>query len=407
MNFIETEFINLIFFLFPLYVYLFYINYEEVISNKKHDILLDFSLLTSLYLTIRYGNLLVIDKPIFLINTLVLISYLKNKKYLSIFISILNIIYFINYNINLYILICLYILIFLVYNLYKIKKINKKIFILIFYIIYFLLLIYYLNISNIKIIETISILLISYLTSLIAFVLFDSSDSIIKCNSFIKKYEEENEVRKSLFKITHEIKNPIAVCKGYLDMFDKNDLDRSLKYIDIIKEEIKKTLKLMEDFLSLRTIKIKKDIIDITLLLDEVINHFNLYLIGNNIKSDFDIINDEIYIEGDYDRLMQVLINIIKNSLESFDNINSPLLKINTNLNSNYIIIKIIDNGIGMDKEILSKIKEAFYTTKKNGTGIGVSLSDEIIRSHNGNLSYESVINEGTIVTISLPIITL
>ena len=61
------------------------------------------------------------------------------------------------------------------------------------------------------------------------------------------------------------------------------------------------------------------------------------------------------------------------------------------------------DNGIGMDEETLKNIKEMFYTTKQNGTGLGVALSNEIIKSHNGELLFTSELNKGTKVTIRLP----
>ena len=63
----------------------------------------------------------------------------------------------------------------------------------------------------------------------------------------------------------------------------------------------------------------------------------------------------------------------------------------------------IEDNGIGMDEETLKNIKEMFYTTKQNGTGLGVALSNEIIKSHNGELLFTSELNKGTKVTIRLP----
>ena len=67
-----------------------------------------------------------------------------------------------------------------------------------------------------------------------------------------------------------------------------------------------------------------------------------------------------------------------------------------------FIIVK--DNGIGMDKETLDKIKVPFYTTKANGTGLGVSLSKEIIEAHSGHLSYTSIQDKKTIAKIVLPV---
>jgi hypothetical protein len=71
------------------------------------------------------------------------------------------------------------------------------------------------------------------------------------------------------------------------------------------------------------------------------------------------------------------------------------------NLQPSYIYIE--DNGEGMTVDELSNIKEMFYSTKKNGTGLGVALSNEIVVAHNGELNYSSVKNEGTICTVSLP----
>ena len=77
---------------------------------------------------------------------------------------------------------------------------------------------------------------------------------------------------------------------------------------------------------------------------------------------------------------------------------------LSTKVRNNYLIIEVKDNGIGMDKDVLEKIGENFYTTKTNGTGLGVSLSKEIINLHGGSLSYKSKKNIGTTAIIKLPI---
>ena len=67
--------------------------------------------------------------------------------------------------------------------------------------------------------------------------------------------------------------------------------------------------------------------------------------------------------------------------------------------------IKISDNGVGISEENLKKLSELFFTTKANGTGLGVALSKEIIQLHEGTLSYSSKEGEGTTVTIMLPVL--
>ncbi|MEG0138993.1 MAG: ATP-binding protein, partial [Bacilli bacterium] len=77
------------------------------------------------------------------------------------------------------------------------------------------------------------------------------------------------------------------------------------------------------------------------------------------------------------------------------------LITINISNKKDHIIINIKDDGIGIEN--ISKIKEPFFTTKKNGTGLGVSLSNDIVKAHNGTIKYQSKLNQGTLVTITLP----
>ena len=73
-------------------------------------------------------------------------------------------------------------------------------------------------------------------------------------------------------------------------------------------------------------------------------------------------------------------------------------------LNDDFVTVTISDNGIGMDSEEIKNVKEMFYTTKKNGTGLGIALSNEIIVAHGGELEYESVKNKGTKCIVKLPL---
>ena len=93
--------------------------------------------------------------------------------------------------------------------------------------------------------------------------LLNQAENIINMHIKYRQIVKEKQIQTSLFKITHEIKNPIDVCKGYLDMYDENNLEKTKKYIPIIKEEIDRVLILLEDFLSMNKQKINKDILDI------------------------------------------------------------------------------------------------------------------------------------------------
>ena len=216
--------------------------------------------------------------------------------------------------------------------------------------------------------------------------------------------EGGKDLKIALFKLTHEIKNPLTVCKGYLDMMDYNNKDNIINYLNIIKSELDRTVLIINEFSDYGKLTINKDIVELSLLLDEIYKTITPLVEKYNIKTNFDIIDDEIYVEIDYLKIKQVLINILKNSIEARKKDQNMKLEIKVFIDDNYLNMEIIDNGIGMNKETLSKISEIFYTTKQNGTGLGVGLSKEIIKLHNGSLKYKSKLGIGTTVMIKLPV---
>ncbi len=97
-----------------------------------------------------------------------------------------------------------------------------------------------------------------------------------------------------------------------------------------------------------------------------------------------------MFVFGDYNRLNQVIINIVKNSIEAIPDEKKGWIKMYTRLNKNNITTYIEDNGSGISKENMQKIMEPFFTTKCNGTGLGLSLSSEIIKAHKGEMVISS-----------------
>ena len=186
-------------------------------------------------------------------------------------------------------------------------------------------------------------------------------------------------------------------------MLDINNKEKVVRYVPIIREEIDRCLNIMTDFMQFSKIKLDKELVDINLLLDDVYDSFKILNKLKNIELNYVENNDEVYINGDYNRLKQVLINLLKNSAEAIEN--KGIISINSESDNKCFVITIKDNGKGMTKETLEKIKEIFYTTKEKGSGIGVSLSNEIIKAHGGKLEYSSSVGVGTEVKIILPII--
>ncbi|WP_106829387.1 sensor histidine kinase [Parabacteroides pacaensis] len=110
-----------------------------------------------------------------------------------------------------------------------------------------------------------------------------------------------------------------------------------------------------------------------------------------------------LHIRGDENLLFQVFQNLIKNAIQALQNTRHPLITVSASL-SDYLFIEIKDNGPGIPLDIQENIFVPFFTTKENGSGIGLSLSKQIIRRHRGQLYVKSAWNEGTNFFIRLPL---
>lgn len=409
LTILDSILIDLLHAIAPFAIYPFYVAYKKVDDERENELAIIITIFSSLYLCLKYNIRIIDSLPLITINIPLIISYYKKNNIAIVMASVVVLAYSYKfYNSFLLLLIIEYLLYGIIYKLLNNKKTKFNTFVILFASIktLFMFVILSLNHANLNMyLEALSLGIIFLLSTLLTIFLLKKGKDILRIHRIAKDIEHDKQIRTSLFQITHEIKNPIAVCKGYLDMFDVNNKNHAKKYIPIMKEEIDKTLVLLEDFLSMNKIKLNKDILDINLLLEEVVESFKLFWQEHKIKSEINIPEDEIYINGDYNRLRQVFLNIIKNSMEALND--NPTITISTELKKNKIYIYFKDNGSGIPKDILEKIKEPFFTTKQKGTGLGVPLSNEIIEAHGGKLIYDSKEGEYTVVTIVLNVIEI
>jgi len=209
-----------------------------------------------------------------------------------------------------------------------------------------------------------------------------------------------------VFEVIHEVKNSIAVCRGYLDIIDYDRECDMGKYISIMKKEISRSMEIIGEFMLYRQIVVCKNIMDINKLVREVCCDIGGYVKNKKILFDYDVLDKQIYINGDYGKLKQVFINLIKNSVESI-NKSDGNIEVFGYIKDNFYYVVIRDNGCGMDEEVLSKVMRGGFTTKKDGNGVGVKFCRRIILEHNGSIDYESVLGSGTKVIVKIPIVMI
>ena len=121
------------------------------------------------------------------------------------------------------------------------------------------------------------------------------------------------------------------------------------------------------------------------------------------IEISYEVKPKNLAIDVDEKLIEQVLINLIKNAMEAGENVVDLRIVISAKEDMGKVKMELADNGPGISEEVIENIFVPFFTTKKEGSGIGLSLSKQILRKHGGNLEVISVPGEGATFTVRLP----
>jgi len=204
--------------------------------------------------------------------------------------------------------------------------------------------------------------------------------------------------------INHEIKNPLAMIGGFANQLKKNtDNPKNREKIEIIVTEVQRLENLLVELKNLyspKALQIEK--INVSAMLHEILALVAEECRNRGINIEFNAENDEnIIIEGDKQKLKQVLLNVIKNSMEAMSEGGNLLIKATATAKD--VEISVIDEGPGIPAETQKQIFKPFFTTKKKGTGLGLCVSKRIIEDHKGStFTLESEEGKGTTVKINM-----
>ncbi|MBT4325135.1 MAG: two-component sensor histidine kinase [Cryomorphaceae bacterium] len=228
--------------------------------------------------------------------------------------------------------------------------------------------------------------------------------------------DQENYRREFLGNISHELKTPLFTIQGYIltlvegAMKDKKVrekyLKRAAKGVDRL-ISIVKDLDLITQFESgIKTVD--KTDFNIYELVENVFELMEFESEKNNIKLQYENDNSTpIYVYADQERILQVLTNLVVNSIKYGSN-NGYTKVVIEDLNKEKVIIKVIDDGEGIEKKHLPRLFERFYridknrSRKKGGSGLGLSIVKHIIEAHNEQIFVKSEIGEGTEFSFTL-----
>jgi two-component system, sporulation sensor kinase B len=217
----------------------------------------------------------------------------------------------------------------------------------------------------------------------------------------LHKMEKESIVSHLAASVSHEVRNPLTVTKGFIQLLkDKYSDTEDKVYFELALEELKNAEAIISDFLTYAKPAIEK--IETGNMYEELQHSINIitpYANMNNIHIEFNGI--PTLFNGDMQKIHQVYINIFKNCIEAMPN--GGRLEVTLSTDEHNIKVMIKDTGIGMSKEQLLRLGEPYFSTKENGTGLGMMVAFSIIKCMSGSYSVHSVPRVGTTFSLYFP----
>ncbi|MDP4170517.1 MAG: HAMP domain-containing sensor histidine kinase [Bacillota bacterium] len=226
----------------------------------------------------------------------------------------------------------------------------------------------------------------------------------IEIKTRIQRTEKSEIVSHLAASIAHEIRNPLTVTKGFLQILENGDFpfEKKREYFSLAKSELDRAEEIISDYLTfakpssnkLQTLDVREEMMHLVEVIIPSAN-MNSVVIKTNLNP--------VMVMGEKPLFHQCILNILKNGIEAMEE-NGGSLIIMSRKKGNIVEIRISDTGIGMDKEQIQRLGEPYFSTKgKNGTGLGMMVVYSIIKSMNGKIKVESNLGQGTSFILQFP----
>jgi len=209
--------------------------------------------------------------------------------------------------------------------------------------------------------------------------------------------------------VAHEIGNPLNSLTIHLQLLERrlrklpeDQQDALLHPLEVAQEEIKRLDSIVTQFLrAIRPAPLQRAPHDLNSLVRDAAEFLGPELKSRNILLELDLGTGIPVLDVDRDQLQQAFFNIIKNASEAMKQ--GGLLKIRTGSDADWVNVVFTDTGGGISRETMARIFEPYFTTKKTGSGLGLMITQRIVRAHGGEVVIESDPGKGLKLTIRLP----
>ena len=238
--------------------------------------------------------------------------------------------------------------------------------------------------------------------------------SIINIEDITERVRLENMRSDFVANVTHELKTPLTSISGFVETLrinDNIDISTRNRFLGIIETESDRLKRLIDDILLLSFIENKEqecfEDIDIYSVFKEVYELTYTSAKVKDIDIEYNFEHENMIIKSNRDYIKQIFLNLVDNAIKYTPN--GGIVTTEVRYDDNYILIKVIDNGIGISKEDKTRIFERFYRVDKarsrdvGGTGLGLAIVKHIVKSLHGTIDVESELNIGTKFIVKIP----
>ncbi len=246
----------------------------------------------------------------------------------------------------------------------------------------------------------------------------DSGDEIgelsMSINNMIVELRASDKLKNDFIStVSHELRTPLTAIKGWGEtLLDISDTDKELtkRGISVIIRESDRLSELLEELLDFSrmqagSLSLRTEKIDVLAELDEAVYVFKERAKREGMELNYAVTDMPSPMNGDPDRIKQVFVNILDNAIKYSSQ--GGKIDVSAAISGNFLSVSIADHGCGIAPQDLPRVTEKFFKANISvrGSGIGLAVCDEIVRLHGGQLKFESELNVGTTVTVTLPIL--
>ena len=210
--------------------------------------------------------------------------------------------------------------------------------------------------------------------------------------------------------VAHELGNPLNSLTIHLQLIERKlkklakqpDASKLAESLQVCQGEVERLDGIITHFLkAIRPQKLELNELDLLGLVEDVLRVQEAELSNRKLEVKVEVSDDLPTILGDRDQIKQAFFNLIKNAMEAMQS--SGSLRILARCDDDYVYLQFVDNGSGISEEDLSKVFQAYYTTKEEGHGLGMMIVERIMREHGGQINIESRKGAGTAITLLFP----